>query len=67
MKLEDGKEYHVIVGDGNKLAGFIRKIRIRLAGVDFEAAIGFSKRLGIGFNVLGQKDIFDKFIICFPF
>ena len=27
--------------------------------------IGFSHRLGIGFNVLGQEDIFGRFRICF--
>jgi len=65
IKLEDGKEDRVIVGDGNKLVVFIHKIKIRIADVEFEATIGFSKGLGIGFNVLGQKDIFGKFIICF--
>ena len=65
IKIENGKEDHVIVGDGNKLVVFIHKIKIRIADVEFEATIGFSKGLGIGFNVLGQKDIFDKFIICF--
>ena len=27
--------------------------------------IGFSRRLGIGFNIIGRKDIFERFKICF--
>jgi len=32
---------------------------------EFEAVIGFSHRLGIGFNILGQESVFDRFRICF--
>jgi hypothetical protein len=31
----------------------------------FDAAIGFSKQLGIGFNIIGRKDVFERFIVCF--
>jgi len=27
--------------------------------------IGFSKQLGIGFNIIGRKDVFERFRICF--
>ena len=65
IKIEKGKEDYVIVGDGSQIKVFIHKVRIRLGRTEFEAMIGFSRRLGIGFNVLGQKDIFDRFKICF--
>lgn len=65
IKLEEGKEDYVIVGDGSRIRVYIHSIRIKLAGREFEAMIGFSRRLGIGFNVLGQKDIFNRFKICF--
>ncbi len=32
---------------------------------EFEAAVGFSRHLGIGFNVIGRLDIFERFTICF--
>ena len=33
--------------------------------MEFEAEIGFSRQLGIGFNIIGRKDIFERFVICF--
>ena len=65
MEIEEGAENFVVVGDGSKIKVYIHKLDIRLAGREFRAVIGFSHRLGIGFNVLGQKDIFDEFRICF--
>jgi len=32
---------------------------------EFPADIGFSKQLGIGFNLLGRRSFFDRFKICF--
>ena len=29
------------------------------------APIGFSERLGVGFNILGRRGIFDEFQVCF--
>ena len=34
---------------------------IPIAKEEFEAGIGFSKRLGIGFNIIGRKDVFKRF------
>jgi len=65
IEIEKGKEHYVIVGDGSQIKVFIHQLRIRLADMEFEATVGFSRRLGIGFNVIGQKDIFDRFRICF--
>jgi len=33
--------------------------------LEFEAVIGFSEGLGIGFNIMGRKDFFEKFRVCF--
>jgi len=38
---------------------------IQLALEEFEAMIGFSKQLGIGFNIIGRRDIFERFKVCF--
>jgi len=65
IKLEKGKVDYVIVGDGSQIKVFIHRIKVRLAETEFEIMIGFSERLGIGFNVIGQNDIFDRFRICF--
>jgi len=65
IDIEDGIETFVVVGDGSKIKVFIHNLEIRLADKEFRAVIGFSHRLGIGFNVLGQENIFDSFRICF--
>jgi hypothetical protein len=27
--------------------------------------VGFSEKLGVGFNLLGRKDVFNAFRVCF--
>ena len=36
-----------------------------MSPLEFTARIGFSKDLGVGFNVMGRKDVFERFTICF--
>ena len=38
---------------------------IKVVNVSFKATIGFSSHLGADFNLLGQKDIFDSFVVSF--
>ena len=65
LRLEDGKESYVTVGDGSLIKVYIHDVRVRIADKEFEAAVGFSRHLGIGFNVIGRLDIFERFKICF--
>jgi len=65
IKIEKGKRGYVTVGDGSQIPAYYHKIDTRLGEYEFKATIGFSKQLGIGFNILGQKDIFDRFKVCF--
>lgn len=60
-----GKPIFLTVGDGGLLEVFIHKLEVELAGKQFAANIGFSKQLGVGFNLLGRKSFFDRFCICF--
>ena len=65
LRLENGKMEYVTVGDGSQIKVYIHKIPVKLADEVFEAAIGFSRRLGIGFNIIGRLDIFNRFTVCF--
>jgi len=65
LRLEDGEKDYLTVGDGSQIIVYVHPIRVQLAGNEFDARIGFSRRLGIGFNILGRADIFDRFRICF--
>ena len=59
------KPAFVIVGDGSYMPVYYHHIPIKIGSVQFHSTIGFSDRLGIGFNLMGRKDIFDRFDITF--
>lgn len=65
VKLEDGEMKYITVGDGSQIITYVHKIPVRIAEQEFNAAIGFSRHLGIGFNIIGRLDIFTRFRICF--
>jgi len=65
LELEDGHKEYVTVGDGSLIPVYIHQIVVQLADEELEAMIGFSKQLGIGFNIIGRRDIFERFKVCF--
>lgn len=60
-----GRVIYVTVGDGGLIPVYLHKLPVRFARKEFNATIGFSKQLGVGFNLLGRKDFFNFFQICF--
>lgn len=65
IDVEKGKKTEAMVADGSFIPIYLHKILVRFCGKEFDALIGFSKRLGAEFNILGRKDIFDRFVFCF--
>ena len=65
LVLEEGELTEMTVGDGNHIQVYLHILTINLAGKEFRARLGFSKGLGIGFYIMGRKDIFDQFVLCF--
>ena len=65
LNLESGEKIYVTVGDGSQIIVYLHNIFVRIAEQEFKAIIGFSKHLGVGFNIIGQSDIFERFKICF--
>ena len=57
LKLEEGKKEYVTIGDGSLIIVYTHQLEIQIADEEFEAMVGFSRRLGIGFNIIGRKDI----------
>lgn len=53
------------VGDGSFIPVYLHDLEIRLGSERFTATVGFSEKLGIGFNLLGRASIFNQFKICF--
>lgn len=65
LVLEEGEVTEMVLGDGNILKVYLHRILVFLGEEEFTATIGFSKGLGVGFYILGTRDIFDKFKVCF--
>lgn len=60
-----GERVFLTVGDVGLIEVYLHSLKIELADRIFVAKIGFSKQLGVGFNLLGRKSFFDYFRICF--
>lgn len=55
----------VIVGDGSYIPVYFHRVTLKIGDEEFPAEVGFSEQLGIGFNLLGRKDVFEIFKVCF--
>lgn len=60
-----GKQGSAIVGDGNIIPVYFHHLPITIGNVSLKAIIGFSPKLNIGFNLLGRKGIFERFVVIF--
>ena len=60
-----GKETFVTVGDGGLIPVYVHRLLVQLGSVKLYTAIGFSPRLGVGFNLLGRQDLFAHFDVTF--
>jgi hypothetical protein len=55
----------IVVGDGSFIPVYFHVVPIHIEDIEITASVGFSERLGVGFNLLGRKGIFEYFKICF--
>jgi len=60
-----GRKIASIVGDGSSIPVFLHRLPVRIGTVSLSVTIGFSPRLGVGFNLLGRKDFFRRFDVLF--
>lgn len=60
-----GKETFVTVGDGGLIPVYVHRLTAQIGSTVFPAAIGFSPKLGVGFNLLGRQEVFTHFDITF--
>lgn len=65
LEITQGRKSAIIVGDGNRIPVYLFQLPVRFSGHSFRATIGFSKKLGVGFNLLGRHSFFNHFRICF--
>jgi hypothetical protein len=57
----DGKKRLLVVGNGVLIRVYLFKLIVEVADQSFPAEIGFSSQLGVGFNLIGRKGIFEHF------
>jgi hypothetical protein len=56
----------VVAGlEGRPLPIFLHAVGLQIGDFHLRAEIGFSDRLGLGFNILGRYSIFDQLQFCF--
>lgn len=60
-----GERIYLQVGDGSFIPVYLHDLEVQIGAEQFTARVGFSEKLGVGFNLLGRTDIFDRFRICF--
>lgn len=65
LDIEKGEKDFVKIGGGSFIEVFNFKLPVSIADKAFEAKIGFSRSLGIGFHIIGRHDIFENFKVCF--
>ena len=65
LHYEKGKQVMMKVGDGGFIPVYLHKLPVRIVNVEFKAIIGFSKSLGVDFNLIGRASFFEYFRICF--
>ena len=65
INIHEGRLQMIVVGDGSYIPSYFYDLPLHIGEFEVSAPIGFSERLGIGFNILGRKGIFDQFQVCF--
>jgi len=62
---QKGQFRMIVVGDGSFIPVYFHSLPLQIGEWQITASVGFSERLGVGFNLLGRTDIFNRFQICF--
>ena len=60
-----GHQIYLQVGDGSFIPAYLHDLELQVGREQFSTKVGFSDKLGIGFNLLGRAGIFERFKICF--
>ena len=65
LKLSRAKRRYMSLGNGSTIPVYFHSVRVRFAGQEFMAPVGFSDILHVGFNLMGRAGFFQRFAICF--
>lgn len=59
------RETKVTVGDGSLIPVYLKRLKLKFGTKEVSVLIGFSPRLGVGFNLLGRQGVFERFDVTF--
>lgn len=62
---QSGRRQMIVVGDGSYIPTYIPDLPVTIGNRQIRVPIGFSERLGVGFNLLGRTGVFSQFEVCF--
>lgn len=62
---QKGRRQMIVVGDGSFIPVYLHNLSLHIGNIKIKSPIGFSEKLGVGFNILGRKGIFEHFRVCF--
>ena len=65
IEWQSGRRQMIVVGDASYIPTFIHDLPLQIGTSQITAPIGFSERLGVGFNLLGRTGVFNQFEVCF--
>ncbi len=65
LDLVNGARIWVKGLDGVNIPIYLHRVGLRLADFQINATIGFSDKLGVGFNLLGRHSVFTQLQFCF--
>ncbi len=65
LEVERGELTYSMVGDGSLIPVYVHRLTMRIGQETITAPIGFSPKLGVGFNLLGRQGIFTHFDVTF--
>lgn len=60
-----GSLLYLQVGDGSFIPIYLHDLELQIGKEVLVAKVGFSERLGVGFNLLGRTGVFQRFKVCF--
>jgi len=64
IEITKGRKMLAVVGDGSFIPFYLHRLQVRLGEDEFTMEVGFSPKLGVGFNLLGM-DLFDRYKVTF--
>ena len=65
LDYRSGRLTYVRVGNGGMMPVYLHRLTVHIGHFSLQATVGFSDRLGVGFNLLGRQDIFEHLAFTF--